>query len=178
MGRRLHVAWRAVPCWRPRSEPAKPWPAAAEHANLTTRPPGRRRMAPFSDEETKTQRGTMLCQGLLSKWRAGISSLVCLIPKSMFFLLLYDEAFLSEMFFLCLFILLSVLSLGKGKFKFYTKQKILTIYFPLFMSINISTVMKNCSMIKQASKRQSELFSPASWNGVEIQISLKMPNSR
>ena len=35
MGRHLDVAWRAVPCLRPGSEP---WAAAAECANLTTRP--------------------------------------------------------------------------------------------------------------------------------------------
>ena len=37
MGRHLNVAWRAVPCPCPGSEP---WAAAAERANLTTRPRG------------------------------------------------------------------------------------------------------------------------------------------
>ena len=38
VGRRLNVAWWAVPCPRPGSEP---WAAAAELANLTTRPRSR-----------------------------------------------------------------------------------------------------------------------------------------
>ena len=37
----LNMAWWAVPCLCPGSEPAKPWAAEAEHATLTTRPQGR-----------------------------------------------------------------------------------------------------------------------------------------
>uniref|UniRef100_F6W079 CDGSH iron-sulfur domain-containing protein 2 n=1 Tax=Equus caballus TaxID=9796 RepID=F6W079_HORSE len=38
VGCRLSMAGRAVPCLRPGFEPAKPWAAEAEHANLTTQP--------------------------------------------------------------------------------------------------------------------------------------------
>ena len=41
VGRHLSMAWRAVPCLRPGSEPAKPRAAKAELTNLTTRPWGR-----------------------------------------------------------------------------------------------------------------------------------------
>lgn len=100
-------------------------------------------MSDFLEEETETQRGQTTCQGLQSKWRAGISSLVCLTPKSMFFSLLYDATFLWRMF-ACLFILLSVLSLGKGKFLY--QMKIPTIYFAVSVPINIFMMMKSCSM--------------------------------
>ena len=40
MGCHLNVAWWAVPCPRPGSEPVKPWVTAAELVNLTTRPRG------------------------------------------------------------------------------------------------------------------------------------------
>ena len=40
VGCHLSVAWQAVPRPRPGFEPAKPWAAEAERANLTTRPRG------------------------------------------------------------------------------------------------------------------------------------------
>ena len=38
------MAWWAVPCPRPGTEPAKPWAANVEHPNLTTRPRGQPQM--------------------------------------------------------------------------------------------------------------------------------------
>ena len=40
VGRRLSVAWWVVPCLHPGSEPAKPWAAKVERANLSTQPRG------------------------------------------------------------------------------------------------------------------------------------------
>ena len=47
MGCRLSMAWWAVPCLYPGSEPAKPWAAKMEHVNLTTRPQGLRQDCPW-----------------------------------------------------------------------------------------------------------------------------------
>ena len=41
MGPHLNMTWPSVPCPRPGSEPAKPWAAKAERANLTPWPQGR-----------------------------------------------------------------------------------------------------------------------------------------
>ena len=53
MGCRLTVAWLAVPCPRPGSEPVKPWAATAECANLTTEPRGQPLNAPSLKEVAK-----------------------------------------------------------------------------------------------------------------------------